>query len=94
MRRFILVLSIVAAAPAGFGLAAAEKAKDTTEQRAGSTSSSEEVRDWSKIDTNRDGYIQPEEMEKYLEAAWEHRRKATTASEPLHNGKIDATTQH
>ena len=94
MRRFILVLLIAAAAPAGFGLAAAEKAKDTTEQRAGSTSSSEEVRDWSKIDTNRDGYIQPEEMEKYLQAAWEHRGKATTASEPPRNDKIDATTQH
>ena len=94
MRRFILVLSIVAAALTGFGPAAAEKAKDTTGQRAGSTSSSEEVRDWSKIDTNRDGYIQPEEMEKYLEAAWEHRGKATTASEPPRNDKIDATTQH
>jgi hypothetical protein len=81
---------MVAAALAGFGLAAAEKAKDTTEQLAGPTSSSEEVRDWSKIDTNRDGYIQPEEMEKYLEAVWEHRRKGATASEPLHNDK----TQH
>jgi hypothetical protein len=87
MRRFILVLSIVAAALAGFGPAAAEKAKDITEQRAGPTSSSEEVRDWSKIDTNRDGYIQPEEMEKYLEDVWEHRRKGTAASEPLHNDK-------
>ena len=81
MRRFILVLSIVAAALTGFGPAAAEKAKDITEQRAGPTSSSEEVRDWSKIDTNRDGYIQPEEMEKYLQAAWEHRRKGTTAQQ-------------
>ena len=81
MRRFLLVLSIMTTALTGSGLAAAEKAKDTTEQRAGSTSSSEEVRDWSKIDTNRDGYIQPEEMEKYLEAAWEHRRKGTTAQQ-------------
>jgi hypothetical protein len=23
-------------------------------------------RDWTKIDTNKDGYIQPEEMEKWL----------------------------
>ena len=94
MRRFILVLSIVAAPLAGFGPAAAEKAKDTTGRRAGSTLSSEEVRDWSKIDTNRDGYIEPEEMEKYLQAAWEHRGKATTANEPVRNDKNDATTQH
>jgi len=25
-------------------------------------------RDWTKIDTNKDGYIQPEEMEKWLAA--------------------------
>lgn len=27
---------------------------------------SEKGRDWTKIDTNKDGYIQPEEMEKWL----------------------------
>ena len=70
MRRFILVLSIVAAALTGFGPAAAEKAKDTTEQRAGSTSSSEEVRDWSKIDTNRDGFVTLQEMRVYVEKTY------------------------
>jgi len=29
---------------------------------------SEKGRDWTKIDTNKDGYIQPEEMEKWLAA--------------------------
>ena len=90
MRRFILVLSIMTAALTGSALAANEKTKDTNEQRTRSTSSTEEVRDWSKIDTNRDGYIQPEEMEKYLQAAWEQRRKGTTASGSQDNDK----TQH
>ena len=94
MTRFILMLSIMSTALTGSALAADEKTKDTNEQQTRSTSSTEEVRDWSKIDTNRDGYIQPEEMEKYLQAAWEHRGKATTASEPPRNDKIDATTQH
>ena len=26
----------------------------------------EKGRDWTKIDTNKDGYMQPEEMEKWL----------------------------
>ena len=38
-----------------------------------------EVRNWSVIDTNKDGYISPEEMEQYLAQAWE-RRKGNTAS--------------
>jgi hypothetical protein len=28
----------------------------------------EKGRDWTQIDTNKDGYIQPEEMEKWLAA--------------------------
>ena len=27
-------------------------------------------RDWSKIDTNRDSLVSPEEMEKFLSSAW------------------------
>ena len=30
------------------------------------TGTAEKGRDWTKIDTNKDGYIQPEEMEKWL----------------------------
>ena len=81
MRRFILVLSMMTAALTGSALAANEKTKNTNEQQTRSTSSTEEVRDWSKIDTNRDGYVQPEEMERYLQAAWEQRRKGTTAQQ-------------
>ena len=32
-----------------------------------------EVRDWSAIDTDRDGYVSPDEMEVYLKHAREHR---------------------
>jgi hypothetical protein len=34
-----------------------------------------EVRDWSKIDTNKDSLISPEEMQQYLEAAWTAQKK-------------------
>jgi hypothetical protein len=33
------------------------------------------VRDWSKIDTNRDNLISPEEMKAYLEAEWRAARR-------------------
>jgi hypothetical protein len=29
-----------------------------------------EVRDWETVDTNKDGSISPEEMEKFLQATW------------------------
>ena len=38
-----------------------------------------EVRNWSVIDTDKDGYISPQEMEQYLTQVWE-RRKASTAN--------------
>ena len=81
MRSVIVVLSIVTAALAGSALAAKEKAKETDVQQPGSTSSHEEVRNWSKIDTDHDGYVQPEEMEKYLQAVWAQHGKNTAADQ-------------
>jgi hypothetical protein len=37
---------------------------------------STEVRDWTAIDTNKDHYIQPVEMEKYLNESWASQKKA------------------
>jgi hypothetical protein len=37
---------------------------------------STEVRNWAAIDTNKDHYIQPEEMEKYLNESWASQKKA------------------
>jgi hypothetical protein len=37
---------------------------------------STELRDWAAIDTNKDHYIQPEEMEKYLNESWAAQKKA------------------
>lgn len=35
------------------------------------------VRDWSKVDTNRDNLVSPEEMEKFLASAWAARKAAS-----------------
>lgn len=34
-----------------------------------------EVRDWARIDTNRDNLISPDEMQKYLEESWAAQKK-------------------
>ena len=77
------MLSIVTAALAGSALAAKEKATETETdvQQPGSTSSREEVRNWSKIDTDHDGYVEPEEMERYLQAVWAQHGKNTAADQ-------------
>jgi hypothetical protein len=80
MRNLIAVLSVLSVALAGSALAANEKAK-TDDGRAGSTLSNAEVRDWSKIDTDHDGYVEPEEMEKYLQTVWAQHGKNTTAEQ-------------
>jgi hypothetical protein len=38
--------------------------------------SSTETRNWTAIDSNKDHYIQPEEMEKYLTDSWAAQKKA------------------
>jgi len=39
-----------------------------------------EVRNWSTIDTDKDGYISAEEMEQYLAQAWERGKRNTATS--------------
>jgi hypothetical protein len=39
-------------------------------------SEASEIRNWAAIDTNKDHYIQPEEMEKFLTDAWAAQKKA------------------
>jgi hypothetical protein len=57
MRKTIM---IVVVALATFGtVQAADAPKSPT---------AEKGRDWTQIDTNKDGYIQPEEMERWLAA--------------------------
>lgn len=34
-----------------------------------------EVRDWARIDTNRDNLISPDEMQKYLQESWAAQKK-------------------
>ncbi len=34
-----------------------------------------EVRDWAQIDANKDSLISPDEMERYLQAAWAEKKK-------------------
>lgn len=53
-----------AAAIAAFMLAAT--AGPALAADAPKAATAEKGRDWTKIDTNKDGYIQPEEMEKWL----------------------------
>ena len=81
MSRDIVVLLILTAALRGFAFAANEKAKQTTDHQAGSMLSDVEVRDWSKIDTDHDGYVEPQEMEKFLQAVWAQRGKNTATEE-------------
>lgn len=49
------ILCILALSVAAGGASAADAPKADTKGR-----------DWTKIDTNKDGFIQPEEMEKWL----------------------------
>ena len=40
-----------------------------------------EVRNWSAIDTDKDGYISADEMEAYLRQAWERARTSTAGEQ-------------
>ncbi len=55
MKKSLLLAPLVLAFAAAPALAATGDAKPAT-------------RDWSQVDTNRDGLVSPEEMEKYLAA--------------------------
>lgn len=61
-----LAMLVAAVALAGPALAA-----DAAKKKAGAeskTAAAPAVRDWAEIDTNKDGLISPEEMERYLAA--------------------------
>ncbi len=56
VRKILTICALLLAAASG-GIQAADTPK---------ADKGEKGRDWTKIDTNKDGYIQPEEMEKWL----------------------------
>ena len=64
---------------AGAAFAAEDQQSDRTKAQDSSGVRVTEVRNWSTIDTDKDGYISAEEMEQYLAQAWE-RRKGNTAT--------------
>jgi len=53
----------------GFGLASAATFAGTK------TVNGSEVRDWQSVDSNGDGSISPEEMEKFLQETWAKTKK-------------------
>ncbi|MFO1205411.1 MAG: hypothetical protein U1E63_06735 [Burkholderiales bacterium] len=57
MLRRLATICVLSLAAAATGVWAADPPKSDTAVKG---------RDWTKIDTNKDGYIQPEEMEKWL----------------------------
>ena len=75
-----LASSFALAAGVPLVASAAETAKDTKEAKPATVSTaavkptatgakeSPATRDWSQVDTNKDGLVSPEEMEKYLAA--------------------------
>ena len=81
MTRSTVLLSILLAALAGSAMAAKERTKEGAAQQASPSSTSVETRDWSKIDTDKDGYVEPAEMERYLQAVWSQNGKNTAAEE-------------
>ena len=46
-----------------------------------------EVRNWSTIDTDKDGYISAEEMERYLAQAWERSKGGTATRDDKKNNR-------
>jgi len=87
MTRLIGLLSVllICFTPAAF--AAKDKAKDATGADTSTAAPSGETRDWSKIDTDRDGYVEPAEMEKYLQSVWSKNGKATGEKPDAKQGK-------
>lgn len=64
-------LALLAVAGAAFAAEPAKKPANTPQQaastkQAAASPAAGATRDWSRIDTNKDGHVSPEEMEKYL----------------------------
>lgn len=62
------VLGVVVLAGAGCATTDAGKPAAPPAAQVAAGTPAEAGRDWSRIDTNRDGHVSPEEMEKYLAA--------------------------
>ena len=51
--------------------------KQTRASDSTATTTPTAVRDWSKVDTNRDNLVSPEEMEKFLSSVWAAHKTAS-----------------
>ena len=65
---------------AGAALAAEDRRSDRQSAQDTGGVRVTEVRNWSIIDTDKDGYISAEEMEQYLAQAWERGKRNTATS--------------
>ena len=81
MTRMTLLFSTLLALSATSALAAKQSEPGTESQDASSASKGGETRDWSKIDTDKDGYVEAAEMEAYLQSVWSKNGKASASGE-------------
>jgi hypothetical protein len=70
IRATALVFAILIAGMSSLALAAT-----TTAGAAAASTSAKQTRDWSAIDTNKDNYISPSEMQTYLDKVWQQEGK-------------------
>jgi hypothetical protein len=87
MTRLIGLLSALLICLSPVAFAAKEKAKSADAADTTGSAASTATRDWSKIDTDRDGYVEPAEMEKYLQSVWAQNGKATGEKQNENEGK-------
>lgn len=76
MKQMVIAAAVVLALASTAALAEMHAGKKTTEGKSAEAQSTE-VRDWSKIDTNKDGLVSPEEMEKFLASKWQGKKTAS-----------------
>ena len=62
--RLLTPIALLAASASAFAADAPKKPPAAPKESAAKPA--ETGRDWSRIDTNKDGHVSPEEMEKYL----------------------------
>lgn len=63
-----IALALALAAGAASAQDTKDKAKPAATKPAPAPAPAEKGRDWSRIDTNKDGYISPDEMDAWLKA--------------------------
>ena len=81
MTRMTLVFAMLMALATASALAAKESQTGTNNQDTSSASTGGTTRDWSQIDTNKDGYVEPAEMEAYLQSVWSKNGKTSASGE-------------